>query len=195
MGVEGLKSGTGSRHQLYSWGGAPRALLLAVLLAMSACVQQPRSIGPSPLPTIGTPVPSASASPRQGAQIMPNSCGQTPIYKGAIPNWASDNAPATLPYVIATPDIAMGYLFSYPLRSGPDGNKILWYVRLPRDSQSLTGEGHPIGSPTPVARFSKQADSGPGEIYPSGPAVSLPGCWHFTLTWNGHSAAVDLLFK
>jgi hypothetical protein len=96
--------------------------------------------------------------------------------------------------VIGTPNIAMGYLFSYPLRAGPNMNKILWYVRLPRNRQSLTAEGHPVGLPTPVARFGKSADSGPGEIYPSGPEVPAPGCWHFTLNWNGNRAEVDLLF-
>jgi hypothetical protein len=96
--------------------------------------------------------------------------------------------------VIASPDIAAGFIFS-SLTAGPLDNKILWYVRFPRDGKPLMAEGHPLGASRPVARFSQPANSGPGEIYPSGPAVPMPGCWHFTLSWNGHSAEVDLLFK
>jgi hypothetical protein len=96
--------------------------------------------------------------------------------------------------VIASPNIAMGYIFS-SLTAGPPDNKILWYVRFPREGKPLMAEGHPLGASQPVARFSQPANSGPGEIYPSGPVVPTAGCWHFTLTWNGNSAAVDLLFR
>jgi hypothetical protein len=82
--------------------------------------------------------------------------------------------------------------------SGVNANtKVLWYVATPRGGYPLTAEGHPLGASEPTAKFSKAADSFPGEIYPTGPTVPTAGCWHFTLTWqNGAQRAdVDLLFK
>jgi hypothetical protein len=102
------------------------------------------------------------------------------------------------PYVIASPGIALGYLWTNPLMAGPHAStKVLWYVATPRGGQPLEAEGHPVGAPTPTARFSRPADSGPGDIYPSGPTVPEAGCWHFTLTWQGGAqhADVDLLFR
>jgi len=62
---------------------------------------------------------------------------------------------------------------------------------------ALDATGQPLGATEPIATFSKVADSGPGEIYPSGVTVPSPGCWHVTLTWHGgdQRAEVDLLFK
>ncbi len=144
---------------------------------------------PSPVP-IKTPVP--------GSVIIGTGCGSTAIYEGGdLPDWATVNAPE-IQYVVAAPAIAIGYLFSYPLKAGLDANtKILWYVGTPRGGYPLEALGHPVGATTPSATFSKAADSFPGEIYPTGPTVPLPGCWHFTLTWqnDARQAAVDLLFK
>jgi len=126
-------------------------------------------------------------------------CGATRIYKGgSLPEWATINAPSFLPYVIATPGIAMGYLFTYPLAAGLNSNtKILWYVATPRGGYPLVAKGHPLGETSPQATFYKADDSGPGEIYPTGPTVPSAGCWHFTLKWrNGdRSAEVDLNFS
>jgi len=126
-------------------------------------------------------------------------CGATPIYKGgSLPEWATINAPSFLPYVIAAPGIAMGYLFTFPLAAGLNSNtKILWYVATPRGGYPLVAKGHPLGAASPQATFYKAADSGPGEIYPTGPTVPSAGCWHFTLKWqNGdRSAEVDLNFS
>ena len=127
--------------------------------------------------------------------LVSSGCGNAAVYNGAVPPWASVNAPAGLNYVIATPDLAMGYLFSYSLLAGPDGNKILWYVRAPRGGRPLLAEGHPLGSSKPTASFSQPADSSPGEIYPSGVTVPTAGCWRFHLAWNGYAADVDLLFS
>jgi len=159
--------------------------VLALALALAGCTSAGQSAQSSS--------PGASAS-SPAAENVSGGCGQTPIRQGAIPDWASVNAPKELPYVVATPDIAMGYLFS-SLTAGPTDNKILWYVRLPRNGQPLTAEGHPLGASGPLVRFSQPANSGPGEIYPSGPSVPAAGCWHFTLTWDGNSAQVDLFFK
>jgi len=123
----------------------------------------------------------------------------TEIYKGGVlPDWANVNAPKSLPYVVATPGLAVGYIFSYPMKAGLDANtKVLWYVATPRGGYPLAAEGHPLGATSPIARFSKAADSFPGEIYPTGPTVPSAGCWHFTLSWQGgdQRADIDLLFN
>jgi hypothetical protein len=127
-------------------------------------------------------------------------CGATRVYKDVVlPGWANVNAPKFLPYVVANPGIAVGYLFTGPPQ--PAGlnadTKILWYVGPSRNGTPLQAEGHPLGSSSPTVQFSEDAGASPGEIYPSGPTVPFGGCWHFILGWQGGSqrASVDLLFK
>ena len=181
---------------------APLVAAAAALIFLCGCgptaQSGDRTAAAPATPVAGaTPAPIVGASPTRppGARVVSSGCGSAPIYNGAIPSWASENAPANLNYVIATPDLAMGYLFSYPLLAGPDGNKILWYVRAPRGGRPLLAEGHPLGSSKPAASFSQPADSSPGEIYPSGVTVPTAGCWRFHLAWNGYAADVDLLFS
>jgi hypothetical protein len=146
-------------------------------------------------------VPSIVAAqvPPVGSHRLEVACGTTDVYQdGALPNWATVNAPKGLPYVVSTPGLAVGYIFTYPLRAGTGANtKILWYVGRPRDGFPLKAVGHPLGASAPTVEFSKPADSFPGEIYPSGPTVPSPGCWHFTLTWHGgdEHVDVDLMFQ
>lgn len=179
-------------------------LVIGAALMLAACSSSGQTAGqPSPAVTTTAVTPTttptqvigAPPTPPPGARLLAGAgCGNAPVYQGAIPPWANENAPASLSYVIATPDLALGYLFSYPLRSGPDGNKILWYVRAPRGGQSLVAVGHPVGASQPIASFSKADDSSPGEIYPSGVTVPAAGCWRFHLAWNGYAADIDLLF-
>jgi len=152
-----------------------------------ACSGQGES-GATPPPT-----PPAIASPT-GAQVLIGGCGTTAIYRGGtLPDWAMVNAPQGLPYVIATPGRAVGYVFTYPMKAGLDAdNKILWYVATPRRAMPLEAEGHPLGATSPTAKFSKAADSFPGEIYPTGPTVPTAGCWHFKLTWRGGEEKVEV---
>jgi hypothetical protein len=142
---------------------------------------------------------AAATIPPSGSERLEGGCGATPIFKGGVlPDWANVNAPRGLPYVVASPGIALGYLFPNPLTAGPEANtKILWYVATPRAGKPLEAVGHPLAAATPSTRFSKAADSGPGEIYPTGPTAPSAGCWHFTLTWQGGAqhADVDLLFR
>lgn len=170
-----------------------RAAAIAVLL-LSACT----SNGSSRSTSSASPAPVAIKSSSPGAQLIAAGCGATPIYKGGtLPDWASVNAPSFLPYVVATPGVAVGYLFTYPLTAGLDANtKILWYVATARDGYPLEAAGHPLGASSPTATFSRAADSSPGEIFPTGPTVPSAGCWHFTLTWHNGTkhAEVDLLF-
>jgi len=130
---------------------------------------------------------------------MEGGCGATEIYKGGVlPDWANVNAPKSLPYVVATPGLAVGYIFNYPMKAGLDANtKVLWYVGTARGGSPLIAEGHPLGATEPIAKFSQAAGSFPGEIYPTGPTVPSGGCWHFTLTWHGgdQRSEIDLLFK
>src|SRR5712691_4740542 len=92
---------------------------------------------PSPVP-IKTPVP--------GSVIIGTGCGSTAIYEGGdLPDWATVNAPE-IQYVVAAPAIAIGYLFSYPLKAGLDANtKILWYVGTPRGGYPLEALAIPSG--------------------------------------------------
>jgi hypothetical protein len=154
----------------------------------------PAAVGPSPSsePTLAPTAPA-------GAQQTNGGCGATAVYKGgALPGWATINAPSSLPYVVANPGLAVGYIFGYPMKAGLDANtKVLWYVATARDGLPLTAQGHPVGANAPVVKFSKAADSSPGEIYPTGPTVPSAGCWHFILTWHGgdQRADVDLSFQ
>ena len=49
---------------------------------------------------------------------MAAGCGSTAVVKGGIPRWLDDagvhNNPTFVPYVIATPAIAAGFIFGYP---------------------------------------------------------------------------------
>jgi hypothetical protein len=143
--------------------------------------------------------PPPPASPQPSPSIVTAGCGSTPVLSGHQPAWLVDAAaynPPSLPYVIATPAIAAGYVFGYPLTSGrkSPSNKILWVVGKPRNGSGLELIVHPVGASTPVSEQSEPPDSSPGEIYPSIVDVPFPGCWHVELTWDGNTAAVDLLY-
>ncbi len=128
---------------------------------------------------------------------MEGGCGDTPVQAGGPPAWAAENAPGTR-FVLGREGNALGYLFVDPLRAGKatnPSNKILWYVRLPRDSQELRVAAHPRGAERPVVRATFPDGSGPGEIYPSATDVPEPGCWTFELTWGAHHDTVDLLYR
>jgi hypothetical protein len=44
-------------------------------------------------------------------------------YKGGqLSDWANVNAPKGLPYVVATPGMAIGYLWTFPMPSGVNAN-------------------------------------------------------------------------
>ena len=136
-----------------------------------------------------------SASPSAGAI----GCGSTAIETGPIPKWIDDagahNNPSFLPYVIASPAKAAGFLFAFPLRAGhptDPANKILWVVGKPRNGFALEVSAHPLGAANPTIDQYFPANSGPGEIYPSIVDVPRAGCWHIDLKWNANEAAVDL---
>ncbi len=184
-----------------------RFIAAVTVLLLAACTS-PGSSGVTPAPAatslataITSPTSAAAVeTPPPGSESVEGGCGATQIYKGGVlPDWANVNAPKFLPYIVTKPGLAVGYLFSPPpLKAGLNANnKTLWYVGTPRGGYPLEAEGHPIGASGPIAKFSKAADSWPGEIYPTGPTVPSAGCWHFTLTWQAgdQRTEVDLLFK
>lgn len=149
-------------------------------------------------------VSSCSSSPAPnrppaGATSVAGGCGATPLYRGARPAWtAGANGPADLVQAMGRHGDVVGFLFGYPLRAGhPDdrANKILWVVREPRNGSELDVSGHPLGQAAPVVEQRQSADSSPGEIYPSIVDVPSPGCWAFTLRWNGHEDTIELPYR
>ena len=175
-----------------------RLALLVAALTVPACTQapEPSLAAPSLLATASsTPQPSA-------AVVIPGGCGVTELLRGGVPAWLDEagahNNPDRLPYAVAAPPIAAGFLFGYPLRAGhPDNpaNKILWVVARPRDGSALTISAHPIGRAAPLVTTIQPANSSPGEIYPSIVDVPEPGCWHLDLAWAGQQASVELEYQ
>ena len=123
------------------------------------------------------------------------------MLSGGVPGWLDEagahNNPDGLPYALASPVHAGGFLFGYPLtasrRQGP-ANKILWVVGMPRNGSALEITGHLINVRTPAVHVTQPADSSPGEIYPSIVDVPNAGCWHFDLMWDGHKTSIDLKY-
>jgi hypothetical protein len=141
-------------------------------------------------------------SPPSGASVVPGGCGATSVYQGVQPAWlveaGAHNNPSGVPYALAVPQDAAGFIFGYPLRAGypaNPANKILWVVRFPRNESPLAVTGQLSGAFEPSVHESFSADSGPGEIYPSIVNVPQPGCWRFDLAWSGHHAAVYLEYR
>ena len=168
-------------------------LVAALLLAATACTG---SSGHR-----ATPRASAQSSATRGVvdrHRAAEGCGHSHVYRGAPPAWATENAPE-LPYVISNGASAVGYLFAHPLRAvnshSTTRDKILWYVRLPRNGHPLHIRARLRGRPGPVVHVEEPANSSPGEIYPSLVDVPTPGCWHVTLSWGPHTDAVDLQYE
>jgi hypothetical protein len=153
-------------------------------------------------PTIRAATTSAPGPP--GSTVASTGCGGTVVYRGDVPAWlvtagggsgAPSGAPTYLPYVIARPPIAGGYLFVFPLQSGAHApNKILWAMGFPRDGSDLVISAHPLTASKPVITETLRDDSSPGEIYPDGLEVPAAGCWQLTLSWSGHHALLDLTY-
>jgi hypothetical protein len=141
-------------------------------------------------------------APAADAVAVEGGCGQTTVVKGSgsanLETWTGNNAPTDVPYAVAHPATAAGFIFGYPLHTASSGiaygNKILWVVGTARTGD-LVVEGVPLGKTAPVVRYSFPANSGPGEIYPSGVDVPEPGCWSFTLRWAGQVAQIELLYR
>ena len=144
---------------------------------------------------------SNNATPTTNAAVLSASCGLTPILKGGAPDWAhklegSQTYQDLVPYVLASPPTAIGFLFGYPLRAGHPqnpSNKILWLVELPPRAGSLDITAHPKGAAAPeFAVGAAFLDSGD---VPSIVDAPQPGCWTLNISWSGHHARVDLNYQ
>ena len=143
--------------------------------------------------------PSSKPSDLLGVTRLSGGCGATPIYQGGTPAWLEEagahNNPSETAYVVASPEVAAGFLFANPLRAGkPENpaNKILWVTRSVNRG-ALRVVAHPIGSSSPVVNADAMPAS-PGYIYPSIVNVPSAGCWHLTLSWDGGHADLDLQY-
>jgi hypothetical protein len=170
-------------------------LVCAVICVATAC-----STGPTSTTHPSAPDTSASASPARGAAVVSGGCGSTSVLMGGIPAWLDEagahNNPIGSPYAISNPEVAAGFLFGYPLRSGhPENptNKILWVVRF-TNNDYLAITAHPAGAASPSIR-AQASPASPGQIYPSIVDVPSPGCWHVDLAWSGHHASVELQYQ
>jgi hypothetical protein len=184
------------------------ARVASLVLAACAVLITACTAGHAPLATgTGTPAQrngsTAQASnpvsppPVQGAAYASGGCGATALLLGSAPRWASSANPPPIRYALAEQGQAAGFLFGYPLVAGnpqPYSDKILWIVASPRDGMPLQLTGHPLHAAKPAVSSTWPADSSPGEIYPSEIEVPAPGCWQFTLSWNGHTDTIDLWY-
>ena len=153
---------------------------------------------------LATLVFGGSSTIAQGSAIAANAgqrgCGGTPVHHGAPPAWTApawaDSSPGfTLPYALASGDAAAAFFFANPLRAGHPtnpSNKILWVVHYPRNGKPLNILARSLTDPGKTVRASWPADSEPGEIYPSYVDLPKSGCWALTLSWNAHTARLDI---
>ena len=169
-------------------------VVIAVTLVAAGCTDGGRPPGAAPAP----PSSGQPASPDPTGSALPG-CGQTPVRVGGLPAWtASAGPPASLPYVVSAEGNLVGILFGAPLQApaatAGRNNKILWIVREARGGQPLTLTARRVDGPGADVATTEEADSSPGEIYPSIVDVPVPGCWRVTARWNGNTATVDLLY-
>jgi hypothetical protein len=128
-----------------------------------------------------------------------SACVPAPIQHGAPPSWSQAAWSASspdfrIPYALASGDTAGAFFFADPIHAGhPENpsNKVLWVVGSPRNGNSLRIVARRPGS-SKVVRMQFPANSGPGEIYPSGVDLPSAGCWKLSLAWGAHRASIDV---
>ena len=141
-------------------------------------------------------VPSGRSSVPPATQAPAPAGCSTPSTATPIPSSARDaNPPAGTPRLLSPDGKVLAVVFGNPLYSPESpsrANKILWIVREPRGGKPLVITATLPGSR--AVHLSFPADSVPGQIYPSDNNVRKPGCWHFTLSWNGHHSSMNLRY-
>jgi len=178
--------------------------LVALALVAPACTwatSLPATASPTTKPE-GAADAATVFAPTAAAKQTEGGCGRTAVFMGGIPDALTratgDNAPSGLPYAVAHPGTAAGFIFGYPLHAPSAGigyaNKILWVVGAPRTGD-LVIDGVPLGKSGPAVHYSFPANSGPGEIYPSVVDVPEAGCWAFTLRFAGRTTEVELAYR
>lgn len=172
---------------------APRPLRALVVLACVIWAVTACDAGPVD-PPVATASPQGAASPSVGPTAA-GGCGQTPLRTGPAPAWAA-GGPSGLPWVLSAEGNLIGFLFvDLHVQAGADGanNKILWVSKVPRGGQPLRLSLRPADGGAAVT-MTEEADSSPGEIYPSIVDVPTAGCWHVTAEWNQNRATLDLYY-
>jgi hypothetical protein len=162
---------------------------IAVIVAVGGCADD------------GDATPSATPSrtaPQNVSMIRSGSLCEF-ISTTPAPEWvdaAGPGLPST--QVRSEKGDVVAALFADPLKVAPrkDGanNKILFIVGPPRDGKPLTIKATPADGGAAVTATS-EANSGPGEIYPSIVDFSKAGCWHLELSWNGHTDTMDVVVQ
>jgi hypothetical protein len=169
--------------------GAAAGLALALALAAAGCTPGDR---PAAAPGTGGTAPAASTAGQGGPPLR---CAPTPLRQGAPPAWTAPAHPPDLPYALGSGDAVAAFFFARPLRAGhPENpaNKVLWVVGSPRNRQPLLVTARPAGDAGRAVHLREEADSGPGEIYPSIVDLPSPGCWRLELRWTSHRAVIDV---
>lgn len=140
-----------------------------------------------------------NTKPLVPATSAPAACAAPSKATDDVPDWAaSAGSLAGIAHQVSPDGNVVAFIFGNPLRAGaPTGrqNKVLWVVRQPRGGQPLAITATLPPTDFRVVRARVPAGSSPGEIYPSTINVPTPGCWHFTLAWNGHRSSMDLAYK
>jgi hypothetical protein len=183
-----------------AYGQGPLGVRMAALVAAGCLAITCSNTGTTSSSPSAHPV--AKSSPPANAATVPGGCGATQLYRGGMPTWLHAGIRGLsgmddVPYALAGPTPAAGFVMSYPLKAGApeqDGPKILWVVSTPRNGSTLSIQAHPLRSSEPVINISRPANAGPGEIYPDGVPVPAPGCWHVSLWWATGHAELDLLY-
>lgn len=182
--------GPGSR------AGTARAVAAGLILLLASCGTAGRSSGPSAAAPTSTRPPAKAAQAGGGAT---GPCRPAPIHHGAAPDWTapvwgSSSGPLEVPYALASGETALAFFWAR-LRAGhPDNpfNKVLWVVQASRKGHPLVIEATSASSPGRTVVLREEADSGPGEIYPSYVDLPTPGCWRLALRWGTHRATIDV---
>ncbi len=154
---------------------------------------------------MGAAAPTSSSPPARAARAgggTDRPCTPAPIHHGAPPGWtapawSSSSGPLRTPFALTSGENAAAF-FWVRLRAGhPDNptNKVLWVVRAPREGLPLVIEATPAGGHGGKVVIREEADSGPGEIYPSYVDLPTSGCWRLALRWGVHRASIDVTVR
>jgi hypothetical protein len=117
------------------------------------------------------------------------------VLTDALPTWARTGFSGDgsgVPHVLGRDGQIVAVLFGRTLSAPPapaPSNKILWVARTPAtmgDTLRITARLDGTNE-----QASREVAGGPG---PSIIDMPRPGCWHFTLSWSGHTEAMDLTY-
>jgi hypothetical protein len=172
-------------------GTAMRLAALVMLLLTAGCSSASR---PDDSPGNAAPTSTQDRTADLGHPAGP--CVPAPVRRDSPPPWTvSAGVPSPTPYALGSGEPVAAFFFAYPLRAGhptSPANKILWVVGAPRNGRPLAITARPMSAPGPAVVFHREADSGPGEIYPSVIDLPTPGCWRLDLRWGSHQATIDM---